>query len=84
MTAMTPVEQFLDYILNFQLNIWLIAKIIVLFALGFYIAFTTLVVREVNLMTKTLKGIFDLPIRIIALVQLIFSILVFMLALVIL
>lgn len=81
---MTPVEQFLDFILNFQLNIWSVVKILILFALAFYIVFAGLVIREVNLMTKTLKGIFDLPIKLIAILQLIFSILVFMLALVIL
>jgi len=75
------MEQFINTILNFQFNIWSFVKIIILFSLLFYIGFTALVVREVNLMTKTLTGIFDLPVQLIALLQLIFSVIVFMLAL---
>jgi hypothetical protein len=79
---MTPAEQLTNSLLGFQIDIWAIVKVVILFVLGFYIVFAALVVREVNLMTRTLKGVFNLPIRLIAILQLIFSILVFILALV--
>ncbi|HUV46756.1 MAG TPA: DUF5657 family protein [Candidatus Bathyarchaeia archaeon] len=79
---MTPIDSFIKFIVNF--NIWILAKILVMAALGLYILFAFLVLQEVNLMARTLKGVFNLPIKITSLIHLIFSILVFILALVIL
>lgn len=65
-------------------SIWFIVKIFVLFALLVYIIFSVVVVRQVNLMTETLKVGLETPLRIIALTHLILAILVFLFALIIL
>jgi hypothetical protein len=79
---MTPIEEFLAILIN--INFWNIAKILVLLALSLYFLFALMIVREVNLMNRTLIGVFNLPVRIIAWLHLIFSLVVFSLALVIL
>lgn len=79
---MTPVEQILQNLI--QINIWSVVKIFVLLALALYIVFAFLVVREVDLMDKTVKDIFNLPIKIVSLLHLFFAILVFVLALIVL
>jgi len=79
---MTPIEEILQLIIN--INIWTVVKIFVLIALGLYIIFSFIVVKEANLMNKTLKGVFNLPIKIISLIHLVFSILVFILAIIVL
>lgn len=65
-------------------SIWFIVKIFVLFALLVYIVFSVVVVRQVNLMTETLKVGLETPLKIIALTHLILAILVFLFALIIL
>ena len=79
---MTSIEEILQAIIN--INVWIIVKAFVLIGLGLYIIFSFIVLREVNLMNRTLKGVFNLPIKIIACLYLIFSVLVFILALIIL
>ena len=75
---MEPIIPVLD------VSIWFIVKIFVLFALLVYIIFSVVVVRQVNLMTETLKVGLETPLKIIALTHLILAILVFLFALIIL
>ena len=79
---MMPIEGILQAIVN--IDVWIVVKIFILIALGLYIIFGFIMVREVDLMNRTLKGVFNLPIKIIAWLHLIFAIGVFTLALVIL
>lgn len=65
-------------------SVWFIVKIFVLFALLVFIVFSVVVVRQVNLMTETLKVGLETPLKIIALTHLILAILVFLFALIIL
>lgn len=74
------IEDIFDQLLN--LSIWVVAKVFVLIALGLYIAFAVMVLREVSLMNRTLKGVFNLPITIIAWLHLVFALLIFVFALV--
>ncbi|MGB6838992.1 MAG: DUF5657 family protein [Microgenomates group bacterium] len=66
------------------ISIWLIAKVLVLFALAIYIAFAFVVLRQIKLMIATLEVDFETPVKILGSVHLIFSILIFILALIIL
>lgn len=65
-------------------SIWGIAKVFVLFALFLYFVFALVVVRQIQLMTDTLTVGFETPVKILGFVHLIFSILVFIIALIIL
>jgi hypothetical protein len=76
---MTPIETLLYQLIN--INIWFVVKILFLFALGLYLVFATIVIREVDLMNRTLTGVFNLPIKIIAWIHLALSILIFLVAL---
>jgi len=77
-----PIDDLIKVILI--LDIWQIAKLLVLAALAFYIVFTFLVIKEVSLMNRTLKSVFNLPIKIISWLHFGFAILVFILALIVL
>lgn len=79
---MTPIEIFLQTLI--QIGVWDWVKLLVLFGLGLYIIFAFIIVREVDLMNRTLNGIFNLPIKVASLIHLIFSVLVFILGLIIL
>ncbi|MFC1711008.1 DUF5657 family protein [Patescibacteria group bacterium] len=79
---MTPIENIFNLVINIQ--IWSVVKILYLFALGIYLVFAIMVLREVDLMNRTLKGVFNLPIKLVAWIHLIFAVLVFLLALIIL
>jgi len=79
---MTPIEKFLDLLINIQ--IWSVVKLFILFALGLYLVFAYMVIREVNLMSRTIQGVFNLPIKIIAWLNLLLAVLVFIFSLVVL
>lgn len=66
------------------LSVWLIAKIFVLIALGLYIVFATVIVKQVNLMIKTIKVGFEAPIRFVAWGHLLFALGIFVVATIIL
>lgn len=68
----------------FNLNIWSVIKIFILAALILYLIFSIIIIREVKLMNRTLKGVFNLPITIIAWLHFGLACLIFILALVIL
>lgn len=79
---MTPIEQILDFILNVRfLNFY---KLIFSLAFFIYILFSLVIVRQVNLMAKTLMVAVDLYIKVISWVHLGLAIFAFILALVIL
>ncbi|MBU0572665.1 hypothetical protein KKH23_02980 [Patescibacteria group bacterium] len=65
-------------------SIWLIAKVLVLFALVIYGIFAFVVLRQIQLMTDTLEVGFEGPIRMLGISHLVFSLVIFVLALIIL
>ncbi|MEK7525955.1 MAG: DUF5657 family protein [Patescibacteria group bacterium] len=65
-------------------DIWAIVKILFLFAIAIYVVFAIVVVRQVGLMTKTLEVGFEIPIKFIAWLHLLFALGTFVLALLIL
>lgn len=67
-----------------NLSIWAVAKIFVALALALYVIFGLVVVRQVQLMTDTLEVGFEMFVRMLAIGHLVFSIVVFILALIIL
>jgi hypothetical protein len=66
------------------INIWPIVKIFVLFGLSLYLIFALVVVRQVQLMTKTIQMNFEVPVKMLAVGHLLFAIAVFLFALIIL
>lgn len=68
----------------FGISLTLIGKIFVLFGLGIYIIFALVVVRQVNLMIATIRVGFESFIRLIAWAHLIFAVVVFLIAFIIL
>ncbi len=66
------------------LSVWLIAKIFVLIALGLYIVFAAVIVKQVNLMIKTIKVGFEAPIKLVAWGHLLFALGIFVVATIIL
>lgn len=65
-------------------SVWLIAKILVLIALAIYSIFAFVVLRQIQLMTDTLEVGFEAPVRMLGISHLIFSLVIFVLALIIL
>jgi len=74
------MDQFIRTILN--LNIWVIAKAFVLLGLGVYVIFAFVVVRQVKLMTEVVSGILTSFLRLVAWLFFLFSISVFVFAVV--
>jgi hypothetical protein len=79
---MTPIERILDFILNFRFMGFY--KIVFSLAFLVYILFALVVVRQVNLMVKTLIVPVDLYIKVIVWLHLGLAIFAFILALIIL
>jgi len=67
-----------------NISVWLIAKIMVLFALILYIVFAFVIVKQSRIMTETLELGFENVIKTIAFAHMLFSIGTFVLALIIL
>ncbi|PIU02116.1 hypothetical protein COT66_01890 [Candidatus Shapirobacteria bacterium CG09_land_8_20_14_0_10_49_15] len=63
---------------------WIFLKILFLMGFFIYLAFAVIVVRQVKLMSQTLNGILDLPLKMIAWIHLLVAIGVFLLALIVL
>jgi len=66
------------------LSVWFVVKIFFLIAIGVYIVFAFVVVRQVGLMTDTLEVGFETPVRIVAWGHLLFAIGILILAILIL
>ena len=62
-------------------GIWFLAKLAVLFALGIYIVFSFVVVKQVKLMCNTLSLGFEGVLRTVAFIHLVLAVLVFFFAL---
>lgn len=77
-----PIEEVLRNVLT--VNIWVLAKIIILIVLILYFVFAVLIIKEVNLMNKTLIGIANSVVKIIAWLHLILVVFIFILALIVL
>ena len=77
-----PFEQVLESLLSVQ--VWDIAKLFISFALLLYVVFALIVVRQVNLMAKTLIVPIDLPIKFVAWIHFGLAIFTFLLVLIIL
>jgi hypothetical protein len=65
-------------------SIWVIAKIFALIAIGLYIIFALVVIKQVSLMTKTVEVGLEGFIKLIAWAHLAFAVVVFFIALTIL
>lgn len=65
-------------------SVWLIVKALVLFALVIYGIFAFVVLRQIQLMTDTLEVGFEGPIRMLGVSHFVFSLVIFVLALIIL
>lgn len=64
----------------FNLSPWLLAKLLVCFGLFIYLFFALLVLRQVDLMAKTLNGALNLPLKMIAWAHLSVALIIFLLA----
>lgn len=65
-------------------NIWIIIKILALLVLGMYVVFAFVITRQVKVMTNTLTLGFESVAKFLAFVHLVFSILVFVTAIIVL
>lgn len=74
----TPFERWLELFLT--IHIWDVAKLLVIFGLLLYIGFAIVVIRQVNLMSQTLNGAFDLSIKTAAWIHFLLAVAVFLLA----
>lgn len=81
---MTPFEKLIQFLLTLTFSPWIFLKLLFLIGLLVYLAFAIIVVRQVNLMIRTLNTGFEISLRLISWVHLIVAIGVFLLALVIL
>ena len=83
-SALWNSEQLIEFLTKLAANPWILLKILFLVAFLIYVAFAVIVVRQVNLMIKTLDGVLNLPLRMIAWIHLLAALIVFVLAVVIL
>jgi hypothetical protein len=67
-----------------NLSIWAGVKIFFCIGLVVYLVFALVVVRQVQIMTQTLKVNFELPIKILALAHLLFALGILVFALIVL
>ncbi|MFC1727097.1 DUF5657 family protein [Patescibacteria group bacterium] len=66
------------------LSPWIFIKILFLIGLTLYLAFAGMVVRQVNLMTRTLQGGYDRTLKLVSWAHLIVALGIFLLSLIIL
>lgn len=83
---MTPFDRFLQILATIapELTIWLLVKFLFLIGLGIYIFFAAIIIRQADLMNRTLKGTLDVGVRLLAWIHFIAALFIFVLALVIL
>ncbi|MBI4034951.1 MAG: hypothetical protein HY381_00960 [Candidatus Chisholmbacteria bacterium] len=65
-------------------TVWVVVKWLMVVALGLYGVFAVVVIRQVQLMSRTLNGALELPLRVIAYTHLGVAVAMLVLALVIL
>jgi hypothetical protein len=78
----TPVEQFLQSLIT--LNIWTVVKWLMVLGLGLYAVFAVVAVRQVQLMSRTINGALEWPIKVLAGVHLGIAVVLLLAAVVIL
>lgn len=78
------METMIDTLPAIDISIWAVVKVFVAISLLIYLVFALVVVRQVQMMTETLRAGFEPTVKLIALAHLVFAITVFILALVIL
>lgn len=64
----------------FSLSVWVIVKWFFLFAFFLYIIFSLVIIRQVNLMNKTLEVNFEKPVVILSYIHFLFAVGVFIFA----
>lgn len=74
----------MDQIFTLGFSVWIIAKFFVLFGLAIYLIFALVIVRQVQLMIDTVKVGFEFLVKLLSYLHLLFAILVFLFALIIL
>ena len=74
----------MEAIFTTDFNFWIIIKSLVLVLLGMYLIFGLVVVKQVQMMTHTLQLGFEKLIKTLAYIHLVFAILVFLAAIIIL
>ncbi len=74
----------MDIIPIIGISVWLVVKIFVLVALAIYLVFAMVVVRQVQLMTQTIKVGFEMPLKTLAYGHLVFALFVLLAALIVL
>ena len=67
-----------------NISIWSIVKGFVIFGMCLYLVFSLVVVRQVQLMTKTLEIGFEWPIKVLSFVHFLFAVAVLLFAIIIL
>ena len=77
-----PLQGLLNFLLS--LTIWHVVKLMFCLVLGLYIFFAVVVVRQISLMTETLNGQLELPLKLIGILNLALAIFLFLGALLIL
>jgi len=77
-----PVKGVINFFLS--LTIWHVAKVMFCLVFGLYIFFSVVVLRQISLMTETLNGQFELPLKLVGVLNLALAIFLFVGALLIL
>ncbi len=65
-------------------SIWFIVKIFFIVGLSVYFIFALVIVRQVEIMTQTVKLEFELPIKILGILHLLFALVLLIFALIVL
>ena len=77
-----PIENVFNSIVN--IDLWFVVKMMVLLGMVLYLIFAGVVIRQVQLMSGSLNGTLDLPLRTIAWVHFGVAVAVFLFAVVVL
>lgn len=81
---MLVVQSILRIPASLEAPVWEVAKFLLLFGILLYLVFAVLVIRQVQLMTRTLTGEMDQVVRILSWVHFGLAVAIFLLALVVL
>jgi len=67
-----------------NINIWAIVKWFYILAFALYVIFAAIILKQTSIMSKTLNGSMNLPLKTIGYVHLVVALLIFFLALIVL
>lgn len=81
-----PADNLIKFLINIiaSFSIFWVVKFLFLIGLLIYIAFAVIVIRQVELMARTVNGGYEAPLKLIAFIHLISAVATFLLALAIL